>query len=273
MKKLLFLAFAICLSSACSDEDETGSSETYEVISFESSERMIDLVRGGTVNLTDLKMSLYDIGEYVFRNVYCGKDYVSAADKADFDGPLFATADGRVRFCSYYSCDYDVWGGIALAQSADRSAAASALTQQFSVWAEGGANGTQTFAVLYDSNSPSEEYPDFLTRSGYPTIELTEPCVVDHFYIANSTLVYNFFQGDEAQKYQVKITGWLDGAEKGSLTETLVAGKSKLDGWRKVNLAAFGTVDKVVFKVICDYATEPAYFCIDEIMLKRSADR
>lgn len=36
------------------------------------------------------------------------------------------------------------------------NAATATSKQQFSVWADGGANGTDTFAVCYDSNSPTE---------------------------------------------------------------------------------------------------------------------
>ena len=65
----------------------------------------------------------------------------------------------------------------------------------------------------------------------------------------------------------MKITGSLGGVEKGSITETLVAGKSKLSGWRKVDLSSLGAVDKLVFKAVCDYLADPTYFCVDEIGL------
>ena len=52
------------------------------------------------------------------------------------------------------------------------------------------------------------------------------------------------------------------------MTETLVSGAAKLEGWRKVELASFGDVDKLVFKVEgIDVANDPSYFCIDEIAL------
>ena len=80
---------------------------------------------------------------------------------------------------------------------------------------------------------------------------MTEPRIVDHLYIANSTWIYNYFTGNDSDSFQVRITGSLDGVEKGCITETLVAGKSKLSGWRKVDLSSFGAIDKLVFKVIC----------------------
>lgn len=181
---------------------------------------------------------------------------------------LFSTADGMASFLSYYSGDYDAWGGIALAACPDKGSDAASLTQQFSVWADGGANGTSTYAVCYDSNTPTEAYPEYMTASGYPTILFAEPRTVDHFYIANSTYVYKWFSGAETDHFEVKITGFKNDVEVGSTTETLVTPDSKLDGWRKVSLASFGEVDKLVFKVqgINVYA-DPSYFCIDEITL------
>ena len=83
---------------------------------------------------------------------------------------------------------------------------------------------------------------------------MTEPRIVDHLYIANSTWIYNYFTGNDSDSFQVRITGSL-------------AGKSKLSGWRKVDLSSFGAIDKLVFKVICNYLADPTYFCIDEIAL------
>lgn len=273
MKTACILLLAACLATACNENDVAELPETFDVISFESNENLSDFATGGRVQMKKLSMNLMGLGVCIFPNVFCAKEYVSVSEEEDFDGPLFATTDGKVRFNSYYSWQYDTWGGIALAQSADRENAASSLSQQFSVWADGGAEGSATYAVLYDSNSPSEEYPDYMTRSGYPTIELISPREIDHIYIANSTMVYNYFKESVSSNFQVKITGWLNGTEKGSVTEVLISDDSKLNDWRKVDLSSFGTVDKLVFKVICNYATDPTYFCIDHIALKRTADK
>ena len=205
------------------------------------------------------------MGDYTYANAFCAKQY---AVEADFDGMLFSTADQNLIFNAYYSSLYDGWGGIGLSQMPDRNAAAPSSKQQFSVWADGGANGTSTYAVCYDSNTPTEAYPEYMTASGYPTILFAEPRTVDHFYIANSTYVYKWFSGAETDHFEVKITGFKNDVEVGSTTETLVTPDSKLDGWRKVSLASFGEVDKLVFKVqgINIYA-DPSYFCIDEITL------
>ncbi len=266
----VFLA-VLCVAAlaACSKDDEKNPDPDgqYDLISFEPSEHMVD-VNGEEIALKSVTMSLYEgagYADFTFSSVYCGKEY---ATTADYDGPLFMTADGSVKFLSYYASGFDYWNGIAVAAMPDMQSAASATKQQFSVWAEGGANNTPTYAVCYDSNTPSEGYPAGMSKSGYPTFTLAQPRVIDHLYIANSTYVYNWFQGEEDDLFQVKITGWKGDSEVGSTTETLISGSTKLAGWRKVNLASLGAVDKLVFKVAgIDITQDPSYFCIDEIAL------
>lgn len=265
MKHLFCLLLLSAAVAACSD-DKGPREKPFdgEVISFEASEHLLDAMTGSDVEIGALTMSLMGIGDYTYVKAFCAKPY---AVDADFDGMLFATADQNVIFNAYYSSAYDGWGGIGLSQMADRTAADPSSKQQFSVWADGGANGTKTFAVFYDSNSPTEMYPEYMSDSGYPTVDLQEPRIVAHLYIANSTWVYNYFTGADTDSFQVKITGSLGGVETGSITETLVAGKSKLSGWRKVDLSSFGAIDKLVFKAVCNYLADPTYFCIDQIAL------
>lgn len=264
-----FFLATLCVASvaACSDDDEGEPAPEYDVISFEPSEHMVD-INGEEIVLKSVTMSLYEgtgSADFTFSSIYCGKEY---ATTENYDGPLFMTADGSVKFLSYYAFGFDYWNGIAVAAMPDMRSAAGSSKQQFSVWAEGGANNTPTYAVCYDSNTPSEEDPEYMSKSGYPTFTLAQPRVIDHLYIANSTYVYNYFQGEEGDLFQVKITGWKGDTEVGSTTETLISGSTKLAGWRKVNLASFGAVDKLVFKVAgIDITQDPSYFCIDEIAL------
>lgn len=270
MKKLfatsLLLLFSASAFVACSNDDDNDAPKVkYEVISFEPSEKMVDM-NGKTVALGDVTMSIYGLGDVLYKDVFCGKPYVQQG--TNFDGVLFTTADGALSFASYYSGFYDAWGGISLAACPDMGDAAASLAQQFSVWAEGGANGTSTYAVCYDSNTPTESWPEYMTASGYPTITFSTPRTVDHFYIANSTYVYKWFGGAETDLFKVKITGMKNGAEVGSTTETLVTPDSKLSGWRKVSIASFGEIDKLVFKVEgINVSADPSFFCIDEITL------
>lgn len=223
MKNIFWIIAAAFAFVACSDDD--GPCEKPfdgEVVSFEASEHLLDAMTGDDVKLGPVTMSLMGMGDYTYANAFCAKQY---AVGTDFDGMLFSTADQNLVFNAYYSSLYDGWGGIGLSRMPDRNAAAPSSKQQFSVWADGGANGTETYWV------------------------------------------YNYFTGADTDSFQVKITGSLGGVEKGSITETLVAGKSKLSGWRKVDLSSLGAVDKLVFKAVCDYLADPTYFCVDEIGL------
>ena len=105
---------------------------------------MVDM-NGKTVELGDVTMAIYGVGDVLYKDVFCGKSYVQQG--TNFDGVLFTTADGALSFASYYSGSYDAWGGISLAACPDMGDAAASLAQQFSVWAEGGANGTSTYPL------------------------------------------------------------------------------------------------------------------------------
>ena len=267
MKLKPFLLAALCVAalSACSDDKDDTTPREYEVISFEASEHMAD-ANGAEVQLGDVTMDLYGIGGYTYPDVFCGKAF--AASGVDFDGTLFTTADGSVRFDSYYSGSFDTWGGIAVAASPEPTGSVASLTQQFSVWASSGANDTPNYAVCYDSNTPTEAYPDYLTKSGYPTIRFSQARVVDHLYLANSTYVCNSFTSAEDDLFEVKITGLKNGSEVGSTTMTLISGTTKLAGWHRVDLVSFGAVDQLTFKVTgIDVMSDPTYFCLDEITL------
>lgn len=111
---LLLLSAAAFVACSNDDDDTPGPSVKYDVISFEPSTGMVD-PSGETIALGNVTMSLYMNGAYVdhtYSNVFCGKPY---AQGHNFDDMLFSTADGMASFLSYYSGDYDAWGGIALA--------------------------------------------------------------------------------------------------------------------------------------------------------------
>ncbi|MEG1864089.1 MAG: DUF4465 domain-containing protein [Alistipes sp.] len=272
MKKLLLFtfAFAALALASCSDDNDAPQPTVdppmaSDAISFEASEHINDPSTGEDVVLGDLTIKNFDQSTTTYHHVFTGK---TADMTKNFDQYLFGTANINVWFGSYYSSQYDAWGGIALSQNADNKAAAGSLAQQFSVWAKGGANATKTFAVCYDSNTPSESYPEFMSDYGYPTIDIIEPCVVDYLYIANSTYVYNYFTGKAGDSFKVKITGNLAKVETSSLTVTLVDGATKVSDWQKVDLKSLGKVDQLVFKVIANPITDPYFFCIDEIRLQ-----
>lgn len=260
----LVLLFSAAAFVACNDDKGDDQTPKYEVISFEPSENMI-ATDGKKVALGDVTLNIWSLGsDYTYENAFCGASCVTET----FDDVLFTTADGKVKFLSYFDPQYSSWGGIALGANPDMTVSDAPIKQQFSVWAEGGANNTATYAVCFDSNSPTEAWPEYLTKSGYPTITFSEPCTVDHLWIANSSYVCSWFSGNDDALFKVKITGKKNGTETGSTTETLISGSEKLSGWRQVSLLSLGEIDELVFKVEgIDVTSDPSYFCIDEIML------
>ena len=42
-----------------------------------------------------------------------------------------------------------------------------------------------------------------MTESGFPTFDFTEARTVDHLYIANSTMIYNYFKGKDSDLFKV----------------------------------------------------------------------
>lgn len=273
MKKLAILAAAAFAATACTDEIVTKVvcpvPEDCEVVSFESREKMLNQASGEAVLLGPLHYTMYGGASYDFEDVFCAKAHAALAD---FDGPLFSDAAQRIFFDSYYAADYDAWGGFALSANVSKATgAADLIPLQFSVYADGGARGTRNFAVCYDSNSPSEMYPEYQSYAGYPTIELTEAREPAWLFIANSTYTANYYQGKDGKKFVVRITGWLGDTEGESIEVALVDDGRIREGWQLVDLWQLGRVDKLVFKVVvADYTQEPTFFCIDELTFRKN---
>ena len=174
MKKIfatsLLLLFSGAAFVACDDNKNDDPTPQYDVISFEPAEHMA-AVGGKEVSVGDVTLNIWNLGgDYTYKNAFCGASCLTEL----FDGDLFTSADGTVKFASYYDPQYSMWGGIAVAAAPDMTVSEQPIAQQFSVWAEGGANNTATYAVCYDSNTPTEAYPDYLTASGYPTITFSQ---------------------------------------------------------------------------------------------------
>ena len=189
-------------------------------------------------------------------------------------GLLFADAEGIARFGSYYDngeqwgygMEFDVWNGFAVSRNYDNTAASADMANQFSVWAAHGAEGTDTFLVGY---SPDLNWFDPVgdgTPYMIPTIEFSQQCEVQSFWVANSTYTYPYKSYTaENPTLVMTVTAYLEGEEVGSQDVELIGVSERLSDWTKVE-CRFGTVDKLVFTVRSaedDYF--PTYFCLDEI--------
>ena len=290
MKKILFApAFALVAALAfvgCSKDDGEDNpgpqpGPSYQVISFESDENIQDYL-GNPVELGHIDVYSAGTVAYSRDHVFWAKPYATEEDDYEqkyWQGLYFQTLDGKAMFGGYYDdgtlWDFsmsgkvtDTWGGFVLSQHANRTAASSDWSDQFDVWAEGGANGSSTFAVGYDSNTAGEGYMEPKEYNA-PQIEFAEPVKPVRVYLANSTYTYAYFTGEATDSYAVEITGWLNGTEGKTVTCQLVDGVTRVSDWTLVDLSSIGEVDKLTFKaVIAAGSYTPCYFCLDDLCLE-----
>ncbi len=250
-----------------------------ELISFEAGENMVGIdgeaVILGTISVVSGKNTA------TFPNVYWAKEYTETNDLRDdydqlfFASPLFSTADGNIWFSSYY-CDctiygsqYDAWGGFVLSSNVNKSVAPpqAGPDNQFEAYADGGADGSKTFAVCYDAKTAGMAMS---ADCCWPQIDFTAaPREVLSIALANSTWTYNYFSGHEGDSYAIKITGKLNDVEVGSVECPLISGADKADTWKTFDLSSLGKVDCLVFAVVSSEKYAPFYFCVDDIILKK----
>lgn len=270
MKKIFYFTLAALAFVACADDtDPEIPVVEYNVISFESAEKMID-IRGEMVKLGDLQINGYATATH--HKVFAAKKYMNQEDATGsyFDDLLFATPDQHIKFGSYFTDNKksswgpaDVWGGFALSANYDKTpAAASDYSKQFAVWSMTGANNTPTFAICYDNGYGAYHYHT-------PKISFDTPHTVAFLYLANATVTGQYKPAKADFSFAVKITGFLGGKEGKSVEQVLMT-KTATSDWVKVDLSGLGKVDLLQFKVICNDAMAPTYFCVDEISLLKN---
>lgn len=290
MKKSLFISAFACVAAlafvGCSKDDGKDNpgpqpGPSYQVISFEAGENIKDYLEA-PVELGHVDVYSAGAVAYSRDHVFWAKPYATEEDDNEqkyWQGPYFQALDGKVMFGGYYDDGTiwdmsmsgkvtDTWGGFVLSQHANMTATTSSWADQFDVWASGGANGSATFAVGYDSNTAGEGYMESKEYNA-PQIDFAEKVKPVRVYLANSTYTYTYFKGEATDSYAVKITGWLSGVEGKSVTCTLVDGTTRVEGWIPVDLTELGEVDKLTFKtVIAAGSYTPCYFCLDDLCLE-----
>lgn len=289
MKKLLLPLFAAFALAACSDDETwqdpagpdqpestviepvTPSADTWTVCSFEASEGWLD-IKGAPAVAGDITV----VGGAV-AGTYHGVMWAGSPDYPTeeieymgnvYDGLLVWSADGSIGIGSYYSdgtgwgAHMDSWGGFVLSKNYDRTATAIDLKNQFSVWAEKGARGTETFLAAYDFSMMGGAY------SG-PKIVFTMPRIVCSLSLANSTTLYPYESSKPDFTFTVRITGYdAAGQSVGEIDCPLVADGKRADDWVEVSTESLGPVSALKFKVVSNDAMAPAYFCLDDLKVK-----
>lgn len=290
MKKSLFISAFACVAAlavvGCSKddgEDNPGpqTEPSYRIISFEADENIQDYL-GEPVELGHIDVYSGGTVAYSRDHVFWAKPYATEEDDYEqkyWQGLYFQALDGKAMFGAYYDDGTlwdmsmsgkvtDTWGGFVLSQHANMTATSSDWTNQFDVWAEGGANDSSTFAVGYDSNTAGEGYMEPKEYNA-PQIEFATAVKPVRVYLANSTYTYTYFTGEATDSYAVEITGWLNGTEGKTVTCQLVDGATRVSGWTPVDLSSLGEVDKLTFKSVIAAGTyTPCYFCLDDLYLE-----
>lgn len=265
MKKFAYLLFAAVAFAACSDDAKnTPPPFEGEIVSFEASEHLLDVNTGGDVELGDLTLNLFSIGNHTFHNVFTAK---GAATDGPYEGYLFGTADqhNAVRFGTCFDGDY--WSGFALSSNYSKNVTTVDAREQFNVWADKGAHGSATCLIAYDGYYAGG--PEFFR----PTIDFTTPAEPSYLYMANSSYTYAYVPtlADPASYYyKVVITGYLKEGKTASVECVLINGASRTADWKRVDLTPLGKVDRLTFTVETNEANQwgavaPLYFAIDEI--------
>lgn len=277
MKKLFLLVFVAFASASCSKSEEVNPIVKFDVISFEEGTGLAD-IEGNEVIPGEIEV-VGGSAAAKHQNVYWAKGGVFDAYTntenfvKTYSGILCAAFKEGAWFGTYYS-DYggnaDTWGGFALSRNYNKTAMTVDYNNQFSAWATTGAKGSKTCLIGYDSDWMGNTY-------ALPTVKFAQPRIVDHLYMANSTMTYAYTPSKsvpegETYFYKVVITGSLNDVETGKVECVLINGTVKVEDWTKVSLCSLGDVDKLVFKPASNdlsgtFLNDPAYFCIDEIAL------
>lgn len=169
-------------------------------------------------------------------------------------------------FSNTYNSTWMAWSGFAISRLHDKNT--PGYSNEGSVYADGGAEGSSQFAVVY-----APEYATPITQFSFPT-----PKKVYSVQIANSVYAYlSMKNGDqfsapfkEGDYMKVLISGKNAMGETTKTMEVYMAdyreGKRWLmDDWNNINIEELGTVKSIEFKVISNQMGAPNYFCIDKI--------
>ncbi len=280
MKKLFFLAFAAFVVVACSDDDPID--EPFVVcphgsrISFELTESLQDHL-GNELALETIDVYSFGNLDYSVENVVWPKPYATDTDEYDqyyWQGVYIFALNRTVMFGGYYDDGTlwdmdgekvtDNWGGFVLSRNSDCLSTEADYKRQFHVWAHGGANDTNTFAVGYDANTASAGYMESKAYNS-PQINFSKIVRPYRVFLANSTYTYPYFSGKDTDRFVVKITGWKDDVEGETVSCPLIEGANKVSDWVMMDISVLGEVNKLTFTVQSSDSFAPLYFCLDDL--------
>jgi hypothetical protein len=184
------------------------------------------------------------------------------------DGLILSDVD----FYNYFDEIYSSWEGLAVSNQTDKETAG--YENEFSVYATGGANGSEKFGVVFagfneTSNCKFLGNQEFqfkslmINNSTYAVLEIQN----------GGSFSKKFEEGDW---FKIIITGFKANGEEAGTVEFYLAdfrdGKSYIcQDWTSINLSSLGKVNKLEFTFdstdISNWGINtPTYACIDDII-------
>ncbi len=182
---------------------------------------------------------------------------------------------GTASFANKFTPEFGSWSGWAASSKTDTAnKGAQNFTNQYSVYAQSGGNGSLKFAVAYAFDSS--------------VITLASPAKAISCQIANSTYAYHDMKNGsmfskkfgDGDFFLLTIEGFglnnqKTGEVKYYLADFRVSAPVKgiKVGWNEVGLAPLGIVKKIRFKLSSSDSGEfgmnnPAYFCFDNLKIE-----
>jgi hypothetical protein len=251
MRRSIFFNFAVAVATvlfvAC--ESDSDSEPTLQVASFEDA----------TLNSTGFWNGSDRLGTVSVLDAWMGKDSVYSGYFSS-NGLKFKN---NFTYNTYYGSTS--WSGFALSNHTDMDSIG--YGNQYSVYANSGANGSAKFAIIYAWDSATCVFPQVVS--------------INSLMINNSTYVYKAIKEGKdgfsgATKFVsgdylfVTITGYGADSSKTASVDVPLAefrnGESSIcSAWKSVALSALGRVKSLSFKFTCSNTMVPTYCCIDNI--------
>lgn len=174
-----------------------------------------------------------------------------------------------VSFLNQYVEDWTSWSGFACSNWKDKTNA-QITENQYSVYADGGANGSEKFAV---SNGISNfKFAEGVTKTIQNVMVNNTTCA--YFSIKNGDLFAKKFEAGDW--FKLTFTGFDAQENKTGTTEFYLAdfrnGKTYIcTDWTKVELSSLGKVNKVEISLSSSDNSDfgmntPAYVCLDNLV-------
>lgn len=165
------------------------------------------------------------------------------------------TADG-VEFGNNFNEAWSSWSGFATSQLHDKETAG--YQNQYSIYGDGGANGSKTFAVAYDAfdyGKPVIKTTDgkliepvyaYLQLTTYATLALRDG---NDGYLGTAVQLTT----EKANYFNVTIDGYVDGTKTSSMVVYLGDYRDSksylMTEWTKVDLKDLGKVDQIILTI------------------------